>query len=188
MPENTKIIDILNFWFNKPMSEHWFSSTPEIDQQITDRYETVWLSAKAGELDHWRLSEENSADGCLALCIVLDQMPLNMFRGTAKSFSTEQQAVGITKFAIENGLDEKISNDRVSFLYMPLMHSENMDDQHLAVKCFEKVELEGNLRFAKHHRGIVETFGRFPHRNEALGRESSQAEINYLDADNAFKG
>ena len=178
------INNILDFWFTKPISDHWFSSTPEIDQQMTDSYEATWQRAKAGELDDWK----NSADGCLALCILLDQLPLNMFRNTAKSFSTEQQSVKIVKHAIEQGFDDEISNGRVAFLYMPLMHSENMDDQNLAVKYFDKAKLEGNLQFAKHHRGIVEKSGRFPHRNEALGRTSSDAEIEYLNSDAAFTG
>ena len=178
------INDVLTFWFNKPMSDHWFSSTPEIDQEITDKFESVWEMAKAGELDFW----QDSADGCLALCIILDQMPLNMFRNTVKSFSTEQQAVRVAKFAIDTGLDNVISEERVSFLYMPLMHSENMADQELCVKCFEKVKLDGNLRFAKHHRDIVELYGRFPHRNEILGRESTQAEMDYLMSKQAFTG
>lgn len=176
--------EVLNFWFGEPMRDHWFSSTPEIDKLISDNYESLWEQAKSGELDSWA---ENPG-GCLALCVILDQMPLNMFRGTAKSFSTEQQAVKITKLAIENGLDNHISVDKISFLYMPLIHSENMDDQNLAVESFAKVELEGNLKFAKHHRGIIEKFGRFPHRNEALGRTSSQAEIDYLNSDAAFTG
>jgi uncharacterized protein (DUF924 family) len=182
MSHNIK--NILGFWFTKPISDHWFSSTPEIDQQMTDTYEATWESAKAGELDDWK----NSADGCLALCILLDQLPLNMFRNTAKSFSTEQQSVKITKHAIKKGFDDELSNDRVAFLYMPLMHSENMADQDLAVKCFDKAKLGGNLQFAKHHRGIVEKFGRFPHRNKALGRTSSDAEIEYLNSDAAFTG
>jgi uncharacterized protein (DUF924 family) len=178
------IAKVLDFWFTKPISDHWFSSTPKIDQQITDSYQSIWEQAKAGEFDVWK----NSADGCLALCILLDQLPLNIFRGEAKSFSTEQRAVGITKYAIKAGFDNEISNDRVAFLYMPLMHSENMDDQDLAVTCFEKAGLEGNIRFAKHHREIVAQFGRFPHRNEALGRDSSDAEIEYLNSDKAFTG
>ena len=175
---------VLDFWFTKPISDHWFSSTPDIDQQITDTYKSIWELAKSGEYDEWK----TSADGCLALCILLDQLPLNMFRGEAKSFSTEQQAVSITKYAIKTGLDNEIANDRVSFLYMPLMHSENMADQDLAVSCFDKTKLEGNLRFAKHHRKIVAEFGRFPHRNEALGRASSPAEKEYLNSDKAFTG
>ena len=176
--------EVLNFWFKQPMSDHWFNSTPEIDQLIIDTYEPLWEQAKKGELDSWA---ENPG-GCLALCVILDQMPLNMFRGTAKSFSTEQQAVKIAKIAIANGLDNHISSDKVSFLYMPLMHSEDLNDQNLAVECFEKVALEGNLKFSKHHRGIIETYGRFPHRNEALGRESTQAEIDYLNSKSAFTG
>lgn len=96
--------------------------------------------------------------------------------------------MGIARQAIKAGLDDEISKDRVAFLYMPLMHSENMDDQDLAVSSFEKIELEGNLRFAKHHREIVAQFGRFPHRNEALGRDSTSAEIEYLNSDKAFTG
>jgi uncharacterized protein (DUF924 family) len=184
MTTKTTIEQVLNFWFTKPISDHWFSSTPEIDQQITNEYAPIWAQAKAGEFDHWK----DSASGCLALCIILDQLPLNMFRGEAKSFSSEQQAVAIAKHAIDTGLDTEISNDRVAFLYMPLMHSENIDDQNLAVECFAKAELEGNLQFSKHHRGIVEEFGRFPHRNEALGRTSSAAEIEYLNSDKAFTG
>lgn len=181
---NHEIEQVLAFWFTKPISVHWFSSTPQIDQKITDDYQSKWVQAKSGEFDDWKVS----ANGCLALCILLDQLPLNMFRGKAKSFSTEQQAVSIAKHAIEIGLDAEISNERVSFLYMPLMHSENMEDHDLAIKCFAKANLEGNLRFAKHHRGIVEQFGRFPHRNEALGRTSSPAEIEYLNSDKAFTG
>ena len=184
MTNKITIEQVLNFWFSKPMSDHWFSSTPEIDQRIIDGYESLWKQARAGKLNTW----QESSDGCLALCIILDQIPLNMFRGTAKSFSTEQQAVEITKHAIKEAFDDEVPNDRVSFLYMPLMHSENMDDQNLAVQCFEKVKLEGNLKFAKHHRGIVEKYGRFPHRNEALGRVSSQAEMEYLNSDKAFTG
>ncbi len=178
------ITRVVDFWFTKTISDHWFSSTIEIDQLIRDEYESIWEQAKTGALDSWKESPE----GCLALCIILDQMPLNMFRNTAKSFSTEQQAVEVTKYAIKKSFDNEIPNDRVSFLYMPLMHSENMDDQDLAVQCFEKAKLERNLPFAKHHRGIVEKYGRFPHRNEVLGRESSQAEMDYLNSDKAFTG
>ncbi len=181
---DNEIENVLNFWFTKPISDHWFNSSPEIDQQITDSYESVWKQAKVGALDNWK----TTADGCLALCIILDQLPLNMFRGAAKSFSTEQQAVTITKYAIDTGFDNELSSDRISFLYMPLMHSENLDDQDLSISCFEKTKLEGNIRFSKHHRGIVEKFGRFPHRNEALGRESSPAEIEYLNSEQAFMG
>ena len=176
--------EILDFWFNEPINQHWFSSTPEIDRQISDLYEKTWEKAQAGEFQSW----QQSAEGCLALCIVLDQFPLNMFRGTAKSFSTEQAAVRIAKWAIESNFDKKLSKDRLSFLFMPLMHSENLDDQDLAVSFFETAKLEGNIRFAKHHRELIREFGRFPHRNAILGRESTQEELDYLNSDKAFTG
>ena len=178
------IDEILTYWFSEKMSAHWFSSTPEIDDQIRDNFSNLWEEAKAGKKDDW----ENSAEGCLALCIVLDQFPLNMYRGQSKTFSTEQLAVSVCKHAIENKFDEKIDKNRVAFLYMPLMHSENLADQDLAVALFEKADLEGNIRFAKHHRDLIIEFGRFPHRNKILERESTPEELKYLSSDRAFTG
>jgi len=181
---NVQVSEIIEFWFEPPMSDHWFSSTPEIDKQITATYEELWEQAQQGELKEW----ENDSEGCLALCILLDQLPLNMFRGTAKSFSTEQQAVAVSKQAIKKGLDKDVAEDKVAFLYMPLMHSENFQDQELCVQSFANANLEGNHRFAKHHRDLIKEFGRFPHRNDLLGRESTPAEIEYLQSDRAFTG
>jgi len=176
--------DILNFWYNPPMPQHWFNSTAEIDADIRARFESTWAAAKAGELDTWKQTPE----GCLALCIVLDQFPLNMFRGQAQSFSTEQQAVAVTKYAVEQGFDQQLPPERVMFLYMPLMHSEHLADQDASVRLFTAVGLMDNARFAEHHRGIVQRFGRFPHRNEVLGRASTPAELEYLNSKEAFKG
>lgn len=175
---------ILDFWFSKPMINHWFSSTESIDQEIRERFLAVWEEAKSGNYQTW----QNTASGALALCIVLDQFPLNMFRGTAKSFSTEQQAVEICKQAIDQKLDDELDDQQVVFLYMPLMHSENIDDQKLSVDLFEKRQLESNLHFAKHHYGIIEKFGRFPHRNAILQRASSEEERQYLNSKEAFTG
>lgn len=176
--------DILEFWYTEPMASRWFSSTPELDAEIRARYEALWQLAAEGRLDDWK----NSPEGCLALVIVLDQLPLNMFRGEARSFSTEQQAVEICKFAISRGYDREIAFERLGFLYMPLMHSENLLDQDLSVKLFEQAGLEGNLRFARHHRELIRRFGRFPHRNAILGRESSREELDYLGSKEAFLG
>ncbi len=176
--------DILDFWFSSPMKDHWFSSAAAIDQQIFNDYSDLWKRANQGELDTWKETKE----GCLALCILWDQLPLNMFRGTLKSFSTEQQAVAISKHAIEKGFDKKIAEEQVAFLYMPLMHSENLQDQELSVQSFVNTKLESNLRFAQHHRDLIKEFGRFPHRNEILGRDSTPAEIEYLQSDRAFTG
>ena len=179
-----QVSELIEFWFMPPMSDHWFSSTPDIDEKISTRYAALWEKAQKGDLSEW----ENDAEGCLALCILLDQFPLNMFRGKAKSFSTEQQAVRISKYAIEKGLDKQIIEERVAFLYMPLMHSENLQDQELCVQSFANTNLDGNLHFAKHHRDLIKEFGRFPHRNAILGRDNTPAEVDYLESDRAFTG
>lgn len=176
--------DILNFWYTPPMPQHWFNSSPAIDTAIRERFEHTWAEAKAGNLEAW----QESAEGCLALCIVLDQFPLNMYRGEARSFSTEQQAVAVTKYAVAQGFDQQLPPERVMFLYMPLMHSEHLVDQDESVRLFTAVGLTENARFAEHHRSIVQRFGRFPHRNAALGRESTPAELEYLNSKEAFKG
>ncbi|MEZ5536490.1 MAG: DUF924 family protein [Thiolinea sp.] len=175
---------ILEFWYTPPMPEHWFRSTPAIDQLIRERFETIWQQAANGELENWK----NTAEGCLALCIVLDQFPLNMYRGEARSFATEQQAVSVCKHAVAQGFDRQLPEERRSFLYMPLMHSENLADQDESVCLFEAAGLAENARFARHHRSLIERFGRFPHRNKILGRESTQAELDYLASDEAFTG
>ncbi len=178
------IQSILGFWYDQSNSKKWFNSTSIFDTEIKQRFEAVWQSAADHKLNEWL----ESAEGCLALCIVLDQFPLNMFRGEVKSFQTESQAIEIAKHAISKGFDDEIDKSKVSFLYMPLMHSEDLIDQDLCVACFTKRGLQDNVRFAKHHQGIIQEFGRFPHRNEILGRESTAEEIVYLHSDRAFTG
>jgi uncharacterized protein (DUF924 family) len=119
---------------------------------------------------------------------VLDQFPLNMFRGQVKSFSTESQSRDVARVAIDKGFDQELPASQVSFLYMPFMHSEDLDDQVLGVELFNKPGLESNYRFARHHYNIVERFGRFPHRNKILRRESSDAEVEYLSSREGFQG
>jgi len=127
-------------------------------------------------------------EGCLALAIVLDQFPLNMYRGQAKSFETESKAIDVTSFAISEGFDKYLHKELLPFLLMPLMHSENIMNQHLSVKLFQGHGLTRNIEFAEHHRNIIHRFGRFPHRNVILARESTKAELEYLGSNNAFKG
>ena len=176
--------DIIDFWYAEESRPFWFKSTPEMDTIIKNRFERIWQQADNGELDHWL----DHAEGCLALTIVLDQFPLNMFRGTALSFSTEQKAVVVSHHAITNGFDRQLPPEQVMFLYMPLMHSENLIDQDEAVRCFTLAKLEDNLRFAEHHRNLIRRFGRFPHRNEILGRQRTKEELAYLASDAAFTG
>jgi len=174
--------DIIDYWFSEKSKQFWFASTPSIDKEITSRYEIVWEKAASGGLSSWG----ETADGSVALIIILDQFPLNMFRGKAKGFKTESMAVEVALNAIDNGFDEEMDNEKLLFLFMPLMHSENLDHQNLQVYLFEKYNF--NLEFSKHHRDLVKKFGRFPHRNEILGRMSTMEELDYLLSDNAFRG
>lgn len=176
--------ELLEEWFSDEVSRYWFNSTPEFDRHLRDRYEKLWEQGAEGGLDSWLEHRE----GCLALVILFDQLPLNMFRGTAKSFSTESQSRDVARHAIDREYDGDMQTRRKSFLYMPFMHSENLEDQARSLQLFDQPGLEENLRFAKHHYAIVERFGRFPHRNEILGRQSSAEEIEYLNSKEAFKG
>ena len=171
-----------NYWFSKRSQQFWFTSTSKIDNEIKKNYEQLWELAASGKLNEWR----DSPEGCVALIIVLDQFPLNMFRGSPRSFETEKIAVEVALEAIENGFDEELGTEMLLFLFMPLMHSENIDHQNLQVYLFEKYNF--NLEYSKHHRDLVKKFGRFPHRNEILERMSTMEELDYLLSDNAFKG
>lgn len=184
MTDNITPRDILDFWYSEDMRARWFASTPQLDMEIRNRFEQVWRDAADGGLDWWK----DSAQGCLALVIVLDQFPLNMYRGEARSFSTEQAAIEVSKFAIARGYDREIPAEQLAFLYLPLMHSERLADQDLSLRMFEQPGLEGNLRWARHHRELIARFGRFPHRNRILGRESSPEEVAYLASKQAFLG
>ena len=175
---------LIDFWFSDEVSQYWFNSTEVFDHQLMNAYADTWEQAKQGELDDW----QRTATGSLALVIVLDQFPLNMFRGTPKSFSTEAQSRIVARGAIAKTHDQELAIKQKSFLYMPFMHSEDLDDQALSVELFNQPGLENNLRFARHHYDIVERFGRFPHRNKTLHRVSSDAEIEYLNSKQAFQG
>jgi len=170
------IQEILDFWFSDEVKPMWFNSTPEFDELLRDRYEKVWGIARAGSYDHW----EQEADGALALVIILDQFPLNMFRQDARQYSTEAHSRVVSSNAIKAGFDHKMTHAQKAFLYLPFMHSESLEDQDTAVSLYAKDGLEDNLRYANHHRDVIKRFGRFPHRNEALGRKSTDEEIEYL--------
>ncbi|MDH5378633.1 MAG: DUF924 domain-containing protein [Gammaproteobacteria bacterium] len=181
---NTTPEEILSFWFSKLVSKHWFNSTPELDSVIKERFEEAYSAALAGKLDHWLESPESA----LALVIILDQFPLNMYRGEARSFESENKAVEVALKSISQQHHLKIDKDKVGFLVLPFMHSESMKMQDVSVKLFTQLGLDENLRYAEHHRKIVENYGRFPHRNEILGRASTPEEIKYLNSPDAFHG
>lgn len=187
MAQQTHIADIdeiISFWYAPQVKPLWFKSTPEFDQQLRDKFLDTLEAAQRGQLDAWR----ESAYGALALAILFDQFPLNMFRGNARGFATEQHARDVANHAIENKLDQQLNPQEKIFLYMPFMHSEDLADQDKSVELYAAAGLEDNLRFAKHHREIIRRFGRFPHRNDVLGRSSTEEEQVYLNSKEAFHG
>ncbi len=175
---------ITEFWFSDAVKKRWFNSSKEFDDELRDRFGTMVEAAINGELDDWLKSSE----GVLALVILLDQLPLNIYRGEAESFAGEAKSREVATVAIEQGWDKQLDQQQRAFLYLPFMHSESLADQDRAVELFEEAGLDGNLRWAKHHREIVRRFGRFPHRNAILGRESTAEELAWLASEEAFRG
>jgi uncharacterized protein (DUF924 family) len=180
----TSPADIIAFWFSESVRPLWFKSTAEFDKQLRDLYEPLWQQAAQGKLDRWA----GNAEGALALVILLDQIPLNIYRGEVRSFSTEARARDFARQAIDKGLDLQLPDEQKAFLYLPFMHSESLEDQERSVALYEAAGLKENLKFAQHHRDLIRRFGRFPHRNKILGRQSTEAETAYLVSDEAFKG
>lgn len=175
---------VLDFWFSADTRPLWFRSTPEFDARLREDFLDVWQAAARGELEAWNATPE----GALALVIVLDQFPLNMFRGQAESFVTESQSREVATAAIDQGWDRELDNAGKAFLYVPLMHSEALADQDRSVQLYRDAGLVDSLHWAEHHREIIRRFGRFPHRNAALGRESSGEELEWLASKGAFRG
>lgn len=176
--------ELLDFWFSPAIRPHWFDSTPQLDAQIRERFETLWRSGAQGGLRSW----EQTPRGALALVILLDQLPLNMYRGQAQSFATEALARAVATRALANGFAQQLQPDEQAFLFMPFMHSEDLNDQDRAVALYEGAGLAHNLKFARHHRELIRRFGRFPHRNAVLGRPNTEEELAYLRSEDAFHG
>ena len=174
--------DILEFWFSEESRKRWFDSSREYDALVKDRFEAAWQQARNGELADW----EETAAGAVALVILLDQLPLNMFRDRPESFSTEAQSREVARRAIGNGFDIELADEYMAFLYLPFMHSESLADQDRSVMLFETAGLKNNLKWARSHCEIVRRFGRFPHRNKILGRESTPEEVEWLDSPEGF--
>lgn len=177
-PEAQRILD---FWFAPHNHEYWFSSTTAFDTECRDLSASLLDRALAGDLDGWAAAPP----GALALVILLDQMPRNVFRGTARAFAFDEKARAVSRSAIGAGMDRELVPGRRAFLYLPFEHSEDMDDQRRSVELFTALGDATKLEYAVHHFEIVERFGRFPHRNAALGRQSTPEELEYLAADDA---
>ena len=179
--------DVLAFWFGREgepgygeFRDQWFQKDEAFDREVTDRFGGLYKRAAAGELDAWR----EGAESCLALVIVLDQFPRNMFRGDARTHATDEKALAAARDAIEHALDRELPAFQRMFLYMPFMHAEGIEDQRRSVELFEGLAAEAGgpdvVEYAVGHREIVERFGRFPHRNAILGRETTPEEAGFL--------
>jgi uncharacterized protein (DUF924 family) len=174
--------EILAFW-REAGPDRWYKKDGAFDDEVRRRYSGLWQDAAAGRLSAWEASDE----GALALTIVLDQFPRNMFRGDARTFATDQMAQEVAARAIARGADARIDPELLEFLYMPFMHSEHLPDQLLCVELFRKAGKANNLKFAEEHADIIRRFGRFPHRNPVLGRATTPAEEAFLD-EGGFSG
>jgi uncharacterized protein (DUF924 family) len=169
--------DILTFW-RKAGRDRWYTRDDAFDAEVRRRFFELWQKASAGELSSWEASD----DGALALTIVLDQFPRNMFRDDAQTYASDRQARDTAARAIDRGADARIDPVLLEFLYMPFMHSEHLSDQLRCIELFGATTNTENREYAEHHADIIRRFGRFPHRNRILGRETTPEEQAFLDA------
>jgi uncharacterized protein (DUF924 family) len=168
--------DVLAFW-RSAGDERWYKRDDAFDASVRERFLSSWQKAVAGELSSW----ETTDDGALALVILLDQFPRNMFRGDPNAFSSDAHALEVVHRALARGADKRIEASLLQFLYLPFMHSEDLADQLRCVELFRTTEDTENLRYAEEHADIVRRFGRFPHRNRVLGRITTPEEQAFLD-------
>lgn len=173
---------ILTFWFEECSSKDWYSKSDELDEKIVDQFKDVYWQILAGETATWR----ESAKGRLAEIIVLDQFARNMFRDDAQTFAADMLALALAQEAVRIGADQEVDTSRRGFFYMPYMHSESSRVHEDAVKLFDSLGNEGSNKFEIMHKEIIDQFGRYPHRNEVLGRTSTPKEIAYLKEHSGF--
>lgn len=172
---------VLDFWIGEVGPEGWYSSTPDMDNQIAERFGPLRARAATGALDGWIWAPRSG----LALMILLDQFPRNMFRGQADAFATDAHALALAKCAITRGLDLSVPEPERQFFYLPLMHSECLADQQQVLLMVQtRLPRFGseNLDHGRKHRDVIRRFGRFPSRNAALGRKDTAAELAYRAA------
>ncbi len=174
--------EVVAFWRDAG-AEQWFARNDAFDAEFRQRFETEHFAAARGEYEAWM----DSAEGALALLILLDQFSRNCFRGSAHSYATDGLARHYARRAVEAGFDLETDRSLRLFFYLPFEHSETLADQDRSMELFGGIGDAELMKYAKLHRDLIERFGRFPHRNAALGRESTREEIDYL-ASGGFSG
>ncbi|MCP3463004.1 MULTISPECIES: DUF924 family protein [unclassified Bradyrhizobium] len=173
---------VLAFW-REAGGERWYKRDDAFDAEIRSRFLELWRRAANGDLSSW----ETGDDGALALVIVLDQFPRNMFRGDAMTYASDALAREVARRALARGADGRVDPALREFFYLPFMHSEHLPDQLHCVALFRKIDDCENLKYAEEHADIIRRFGRFPHRNRILGRETKPDEQAFLD-EGGFSG
>lgn len=172
----TPYTSVIDFWFKELTPKQWFAKDDEFDQLCQDRFGEVLKSAALGECFHWR----KTSQGRLAEVIVLDQFSRNIYRDTASAFAQDGMALILAQEAVAQGFDQALTDSEKGFLYMPYMHSESRLVHEQAVTLFSQPGQEGKLDYEMRHKEIIDRFGRYPHRNDILGRESSPEECEFL--------
>ncbi|RUO73269.1 DUF924 family protein [Idiomarina ramblicola] len=167
---------ILDFWFKELTPKQWFVKSNELDNTIKERFSPTLEAAANGECWQWR----NEAKGRLAEIVVLDQFSRNIYRNTPSAFAQDNVALVLAQEAIEKGADKLLESDEKAFLYMPYMHSESKLIHEQAMRLFDQPGLENNYQFEIRHKEIIDQFGRYPHRNAILNRESTPEEEAFL--------
>ena len=175
------IAEVLSFWFEELSPEQWFKKDVVVDQTIHSRFGALYEELAASGGSAWL----DSAEGCLAAIIVLDQFSRNLFREDARAYATDAVALAIAKGALDRGFDLNFEVNHKKFLYMPFQHCEDLKDQIRSVELFTSLGDPSTLDYARRHKDVVERFGRFPHRNAALGRSSTPEELEFLEQPNS---
>jgi len=176
--------DVLTFWLDEVGEAGWYKADDAVDEAIRQRFGCAWQEAREGAFGLWLMSPRET----LAYLILTDQFPRNMFRGTPEAFATDASSLQVAMGAIDKDWDLQVTEPERQFFYMPFMHSEDPDDQDRGVALFEaRMNTGNNGRHARAHRVIIRQFGRFPYRNDALGRETTAAEAAWI-ADVGYAG
>ena len=166
--------EVVRFWFEELKPEDWFKKSDALDQEMRERFEELYWKASRGELFGWRAT----AEGRLAEILLLDQIPRNIFRGTAQAFATDSLALVLAPEGLTQA--QKLPVVQRGFFYMPFMHSESLAIHEEVLRLFDQPGLEKRLKYEKMHMDILQQFGRYPHRNAILGRPSTEEEEEYL--------